>query len=193
MVHLRRNISTTPAVNSPSGISIDTPHGVDTLRGVVRLTVDGRGNFQNSPELKVIACAQLAHGVSRIVVDLQRCTSMDSTFMGMLSCVAARLEDGGGELHVVNAEGKNGELLRGLGLDEVFTVKDDGGILDRMTQQTDVAVQPVLKVDRSREDQRRICLEAHEALAEVTEKNAEQFREVIQLMRDESEPAPVAH
>ena len=124
---------------------------------------------------------------------------MDSTFMGMLSCVAGKLEDAGGCLHVVNAEGKNGELLRGLGLDEVFTVEDRTELVehgacaceDGVPEGMPLAAVP--KTDCNKQDQREICLEAHEALAAVHEGNAEKFRDVLHLMREECRPAKLAH
>ncbi len=134
-----------------------------------------------------------------MVVDLVRCSGMDSTFMGMLSCVACKLEDAGGCLHVVNAGGKNGELLRGLGLDEVFTVEDGTTLAEQETCACDGAATeavPHLAVPQtpcSKQDQREICLEAHEALANVQEANAEKFRDVIHLMREECRPTHLTH
>ena len=180
-------------VNPPSGISTGSQHGVTWL------TVDGKGHFQNSADLRAIVRTGLADGANRVVVDLIRCSGMDSTFRGMLSCVAVKLEDAGGCLHVVNAGGKNGELLRGLGLDEVFTVEDGtelaengacacpGGVPEA------VALTAVPKTGCTKQDQREICLEAHVALAEIHEANAEKFRDVITLMREECGSTRLAH
>jgi anti-anti-sigma regulatory factor len=169
-------------VNTPSGIS------TCTLHDVVWLTVEGRGSFQNSPELKLLVRQGVDQGKSRMVVDLIRCSGMDSTFMGMLSCVAIKLEDAGGCLHVVNAGVKNGGLLRGLGLDEVFTVEEgselvEDGACGAVPGEVGAPSAEVPRVACSKSDQRSICLEAHEALAAVKEANAEKFRDVIQLMK----------
>ncbi len=166
---------------------------------MVWLTVEGRGNFQNSAELKSLVRQGIEEGASRIVLDLERCSGMDSTFMGMLSCVAVKLEDAGGALHVVNAAGKNGELLRGLGLDEVFAVEDGMKLPQEDSPATGegeekpAVLSTVPRTPCNRQDQRAICLEAHEALAGIKDANAEKFRDVIQLMRQDKEPAQVAH
>lgn len=163
------------------------------------MTVDGRGHFQNSADLRLLVRTGIEDGSTRVVLDLIRCSGMDSTFMGMLSCVAGKLEDAGGCLHVVNAGGKNGDLLRGLGLDEVFTVEDGTAAVERLAGACagkitgDVRLGTVPKTERSREDQREICLEAHEALAGIQDSNAEKFRDVINLMREECQSAKVAH
>lgn len=177
-------------MNTPSGIS------TGTLHGVAWLTVQGRGTFQNSPDLRNLVREGLQTGTNRMVLDLLRCSGMDSTFMGMLSCLAVKLEDAGGCLHVVNAGGKNGELLRGLGLDEVFTVEDGTELVEHgacacgEVDPAKVELEAVPKSPCTRQDQKEICLEAHEALAEIKESNADKFRDVIQLMRQEVEPAP---
>lgn len=179
-------------MNSPSGIL------TGTLHGVVWLTVEGRGCFQNSPDLRAAVKSGIEEGANRMVVDLVRCSGMDSTFMGMLSCVAVKLEDAGGCLHVVNAGGKNGELLRGLGLDEVFTVEDGTELVENgacgcpPVAPEQVALEAVPKTACTKQDQRDICLEAHEALANLQESNEEKFREVITLMRKDACPTPVA-
>jgi anti-anti-sigma regulatory factor len=172
-------------VNTPSGIS------TGTLNGVAWLTVEGRGSFQNSAELRGLVRDGIAGGTSRMVLDLLRCSGMDSTFMGMLSCLALKLEDAGGCLQVVNAEGKNGELLRGLGLDELFTVEDGTGLVEAETGASprEAALEAVAKTPCTKADHREICLEAHEALAGLKETNAEKFRDVISLMRQQNHPA----
>ena len=130
-----------------------------------------------------------------MVLDLLRCSGMDSTFMGMLSCIAIKLEDAGGCLHVVNAGGKNGELLRGLGLDEVFKVENGMAGVDEVAccSKEEVPLEAVAKAACTASDQREICLQAHEALAGIQETNAEKFRDVISLMRQKSLKTEAAH
>lgn len=115
---------------------------------------------------------------------------MDSTFMGTLRCVSNRLLDADGWLHVTNAGGRNGESLRGLGLDQFFTVEDGMELARRETKglfpPENVAV-TVPRVDCSKGEQREICLEAHVALAAIDESNAVKFKDVITLMRQEAE------
>lgn len=193
MIHPTGGFSSPTTVNTPSGIS------TGSLHGVVWLTVDGRGSFQNSADLRTLVRTGIEGGSNRVVLDLIRCSGMDSTFMGMLSCVACKLEDAGGCLHVVNAIGKNGALLRGLGLDEVFTVEDGTKLVEHgacacagVVPEAG-ALTAVPKVECTKQDQKEICLEAHVALAGLDEANAEKFRDVIELMRQECGSAGVAH
>lgn len=153
------------------------------------LRLEGKGSFLNSPDLKAFASAQAARGVNRFVVDLQRCSGMDSTFMGTLSCVACRLEDAEGWLRVVNAAGRNGELLRGLGLDELFVVEDGTEGMRRLNAgmlagAESVELAAVPKLGCTKDERTGVCLEAHEKLAELDEANAVKFQDVIELMRE---------
>lgn len=159
--------------------------------GVVWLSLDGRGSFQNSPELKDFVNKGIRQDRKRFVLDLQRCQGMDSTFMGILSCVACKLEDAEGWLLVSNAAGRNGELLRGLGLDQVFTVEDGTELARRETHGAtaeSISGWDVPRKECSKGEQRDVCLEAHEALADIDPANADKFRDVINLMRREAQP-----
>jgi hypothetical protein len=126
-------------------------------------------------------------GGQRVIVDLAFCTGLDSTFMGMLACLSGRLEDSGGALHVIHAAGRNGELLRGLGLNEIFTVDDQEEHLPGAASAPECASLP--NDPCSRDERAEMCLECHEALVAADERNAPKFRDVIELMRNERRPA----
>ena len=64
---------------------------------LIWLRVEGKGCFQNSPMLKEFCVAMVERGALKIVVDLENCPVMDSTFMGVLSGIACRLADKGDE------------------------------------------------------------------------------------------------
>lgn len=144
------------------------------------LQVVGKGSHVNGPLLKAYVRERALEGGS-VVIDLAECTGMDSSFMGMLAGLAGWLETVGGQLRVVNAGGRNGELLRGLGLDAVFPVQDGCGEFRGINPEcVSVEGDPGGRAERA-----RVCLEAHEALARVDDRNAEKFRDVIELMRAE--------
>jgi anti-sigma B factor antagonist len=156
--------------------------------GQVWLRIDGRGSHQNACELKAAVQQQIeSQGGQRVIVDLSFCTGMDSTFMGTLRCISSRLDGAGGALHVIHAAGRNSELLRGLGLDQMFTVDDQDEHLAPGTRAPELA--PLHAAPSGKQERTAVCLESHEALAAVDEKNAAKFRDVIDLMRGELRPA----
>ena len=91
------------------------------------IKVVGRGSFQNSGCLKAFYQQLLKEGVSRFVVDLDACTYLDSTFLGILLGLGLKLKEAGnGLLHILNANPRNMELLRNLGLDRLINIQGSG-------------------------------------------------------------------
>ena len=158
------------------------------VNGRVWVRIQGKGSHQNSPELKAFVQDRVqSSGGQRVIVDLSFCTGMDSTFMGTLTCISGRLGEAGGSLHIIHAAGRNGELLRGLGLDEIFTVDDGEEHLPEPAVAPACAAVPAAVC--SKQERTEICLESHEALAAADQRNATKFRDVIELMRAERQPA----
>jgi len=161
------------------------------------MRVDGRGTFQNSVEVKRCFQSVIAEGTKDFVIDLERCPTMDSTFLGTLTGAALNLREScGGGLSILNANARNQTLLTELGLHHILDLDIDGTAwlverakvsaeLERCEGQTD----PVC-----REEQAQQVLEAHEALVEVNPANECRFRDVIQFLQDEliAQPKPVS-
>ncbi|MBR2144534.1 MAG: STAS domain-containing protein, partial [Akkermansia sp.] len=61
---------------------------------------NSRGSFVNSPSLKSIAEKYISRGGKVIVVDLEICPGVDSTFMGTLAGLARKLMGTGGVLQI---------------------------------------------------------------------------------------------
>jgi anti-sigma B factor antagonist len=90
----------------------------------VYVKVKGKGSFQNSPALKEFARETFERGHRNYVVDLAECPVMDSTFMGTLAGIALRLrESDTGSLLVCNVNERNSDLLRNLGLNNLFKIE----------------------------------------------------------------------
>ena len=122
-------------------------------------------------------------GHREFVVDLRDCPVMDSTFMGTLAGIALRLREiGQGTLHVTNLNERNGDLLRNLGLDQLFVV-DLCGIAP------DGANQPVTPINSDpgsdREAQAQTMLDAHEALVEASPENLTKFKDVLEYLKQD--------
>ena len=105
---------------------------VGMIGRVFWMRVEGKGTFQNSIQAKTAFQSIMARGVRNLVVDLDRCPMMDSTFLGMLTGAAlsvktatpAPVNDEG--LSVVNANQRNIQLLTSLGLDNILNLDLDG-------------------------------------------------------------------
>ena len=161
--------------------------------GVAWLRVEGRGSFQNSCELKDFARRRLEKGDSIVLVDLEECTYMDSTFMGTLTGIACRLEsESGKRLEIVSPSTRARELLENLGLDQILRIHpgnesvngmDWAAIRGVMAEQ--LFPESFTDLGQAKLKKAEVMLEAHKALAACNSKNDARFRDVILLVEKE--------
>ena len=120
-------------------------------------------------------------GHREFVVDLKNCPVMDSTFMGTLAGMALRLREiGQGHLHVINLNERNCDLLKNLGLDQLFVMESPSA--------KSVAAEGERSIDgelTGREERARTMLEAHEALVEADPENITKFKDVLDYLKQD--------
>jgi len=167
---------------------------VGTVGRVFWMRVDGRGTFQNSLQAKKVLQRVIDKGMSNLVVDLERCPMMDSTFLGMLTGTALNLrEAGGGTLSVLNANQRNLQLLTSLGLDHILELDRDGCLWTEERKQAGSALEHCAEVSAAcKEAQTQHVLSAHQSLAEVSDANECRFHDVIEFLEKELEASTSA-
>ena len=155
---------------------------VGTALKTVWIRVEGKGSFLNSTGLKEFAREMTNRGYREFVVDLKSCPVMDSTFMGTLAGISLRLKElGQGQLQVINLNDRNRDLLTNLGLDRLFTL--DQRPAAAISQEA--AQQPLEPVAADKMTQAQTMLEAHEACVEANPKNAAQFKDVLEYLKQD--------
>jgi len=89
------------------------------------LVVAVRGDLDlfTAPDLKQSLTEAIEGGTTRIVVDLDEATSIDSTTLGVLIAAVKRLRIRGGDLAVVCTDPRIAKTFEITGLDEVFGVR----------------------------------------------------------------------
>jgi anti-anti-sigma regulatory factor len=151
--------------------------------------VVGRGSFQNSGCLKVFYQQLLKEGVMRFVVDLDACTYLDSTFLGILLGLGLKLKEAGnGLLHILNANPRNLELLRNLGLDRLINIQGASGNGSgpgslNGVEQGHLEEMPCPVPTRA--EAAPTILEAHENLMEFDPRNVPKFKDVVEFLRED--------
>lgn len=156
---------------------------VGIFPGYSWIRCEGKGSFLNSPIVKSFGDERIAAGENLLVVDLGGCTGMDSTFMGTLAGLAARISVKSGEMHVAEAGERNRASLEDLGLDFMMVIDppaaDWRGRLDEIRS----GLRPRDKqgalpsIDRARH-----VLEAHKTLSSVNDSNARVFENVVETL-----------
>ena len=98
------------------------------FESLVWIRPEGRGTFQISPAIKEFGESQVAAGERHLVIDLEACTGMDSTFMGMLAGLGMLLrKKDGGRLCVLGTSVKTRALLEELGLGHLMEIEPESG------------------------------------------------------------------
>lgn len=174
------------AVTAPSTIL------VGRIGKLFWLRVEGRGTFQNSVQVKKALQAVVANGTHDLVVDLERCPMMDSTFLGTLTGAALNLrEKNGGSLSVLNANARNLQLLSDLGLDHIMDVDSIGTAwpVERQMACAQLATCGEKGASCKMEHTQHV-LQAHKTLAEMSNTNEGRFSDVIHFLEKELEEQP---
>jgi anti-sigma B factor antagonist len=169
------------------------------------IRVVGRGSFQNSGCLKAFYQQLLKEGVRRFVVDLDACTYLDSTFLGILLGLGLKLrEAGNGLLHILNANPRNLELLRNLGLDRLISIdgapapaannngtgnraktNGQGPGAERLAGMSNEQMEEMPCPVPTRAEAAPTILEAHENLMDFDPRNVPKFKDVVEFLRED--------
>lgn len=149
------------------------------------LQVKGRGTFQTSAGMKEYTRRMIQRGHRAFIIDLASCELMDSTFMGTMAGIALRLREiGSGSLTVLNANPRNHMLLENLGLDHLFSFDLPAGVRSAPAQAAQETLPPAISDEAT---QHATILSAHEALVEADPENVERFKDVLELLKQETQ------
>lgn len=155
---------------------------VDPYANPVLVRITGRASFLNSASLKEFFATMIRQGRTSLAVDFNQCTSMDSTFLGVLAGAALELrrQTPPGNLVLVRINERNLELIRNLGMHRLATV-DPGG----QVAESGVAGQPLTEQMRTEIERTRLVLEAHENLLQADPGNAARFQDLLTFLRNQ--------
>lgn len=154
---------------------------VDASSDPVAIRIEGRASFQNSACLNDFFNELITRGSTRFVMDFNNCTSMDSTFLGVLAGVALQLRKQVplGSLVLCRMAPRNLELVRNLGLHRLLTV--DTEIVD-----VNLNVKEALPCapDKGELESARLVLSAHENLVAADQANLAKFQDVLAFLKN---------
>jgi len=154
---------------------------VDAACDPVVIRIEGRASFQNSGSLQQFFAEMKRQSRVRFVIDFQACTSMDSTFLGVLAGAALELRKPtvAGSLVLCRVGERNLELIRNLGLHRLLIVDDGSG--EAQLRGGGTALAPQAKMNEL--ESARLVLAAHENLVAVDEGNRAKFQDVLSFLK----------
>lgn len=144
--------------------------------------VYNKASYLNCDPLRKFFEEQSKSGQKRFVVDFKNCSSMDSTFLGILVSVALKIRslDNGGSMILLNLRGRNLETVCNLGIHQITEVSseevNDLGQLEQLCQNSSgdtVSSETIYK--------------AHKALMNLNDKNLKVFSDVVSFLEQKKE------
>jgi len=161
---------------------------VGVFDGFTWIRCEGKGSFVISPVLKECADARIAAGERCLVVDLEACTGMDSTFMGQLASFSARLSKLGAAdgVQIAGAGERNRGSLEDLGLDCLLAIDPPAALWRGRVAELRAALEPyhMGRLPGLQERAKHI-LDAHKTLAATSDDNARKFAGVVGILEKE--------
>ena len=145
--------------------------------GVARMRGVGRGTCKLG-----VGFSRWIDQLKSVMLDLSGCSSLDSTFMGLMVTLA-RQSRGRCALLVVNATPEHHSLLDGIGVMRVWRYVDQP-VIDLTWQNLASAADGATTLD---ERTRKLILAAHETLIELDQANEPKFRDVVDMLKAEDQ------
>lgn len=149
---------------------------------IVIVRVVGRATLDLSPQLKILANYMNSKDFSpNYIMDLEECSTMDSTFMGVLATMAMhQIACRKDRLIVMNANSTTRRQMDTLGLKHVLNIRQVPDATPPITGQVDFKMAEPVEV--SRLEQIAHMIESHEALIDMNSGNKVKFDGVLQLL-----------
>lgn len=142
--------------------------------------VQGRGSYKVSGAMKKFAASILDQGKAVLIIDLEQCVGMDSTFMGMLAGISQRLQkESGRKVILTGVSKKLNHLMTTLGINRLVDIQ---GELPPVSSGDLEDLEPS---GESPLDSANTMLEAHETLVEIDDDNRLRFQDVLDYLRED--------
>lgn len=155
---------------------------VDAGTTPVIVKVVGRANYLNCRPLADFFEKMLAQNKLEFSLHLGACTSMDSTFLGIITSLAIRLaqKHKGGFIRLYQLSERNLELVHNMGLDRILSVE-----IGDLPQHNSLSTEQALPLRPWEAAHPELILKAHQALVAIHEANKHQFQDLLTFLQRE--------
>lgn len=143
----------------------------------------GRATFAAAPDFQSAIEAIINDQPARIIMDLEQCQLMDSTFLGVLTGGAIKFRQSARttvSIELFNANGRVAGLIESLGVKQFFT--EHGNLLELPG---DVHARRVSFQNTNKLNLKETSLAAHEQLMQLNEANKLKFAELTRTLKED--------
>ena len=144
--------------------------------------VSNKASYLNCEPLRKFFEEQTKSGQKRFIIDFKTCTSMDSTFLGILVSVALEIRSNqdGGSMILLNLTGRNLETLCNLGIHQITEVcSEEINDLEQLENLAQNQGESSVQSDT--------VYKAHKALMNLNDKNLKVFSDVVNYLEQKKE------
>lgn len=149
--------------------------------------VIGQGTCQISPAFKCLLAELHDKGFGSVIIDLDQCPMVDSTFIGVLAKSADLFKSSDSPCALVlhHANNRVSRSITSLGVDSLFTFS----VADNDSLPQDAAFSEFVRQNHNPANQKSdVCqtsIEAHSALSDMNEENKKKFQHVLDFLKDD--------
>ncbi|MAS95941.1 MAG: hypothetical protein CMO55_22275 [Verrucomicrobiales bacterium] len=184
------SVEKVPVAKTSRIVSAESTILVGCFGSVAWVRVEGAANYENAGCIRDFLTGRFEKGWRQFVVDLEDCRGIDSTFIGILYRLAAKVSetDSGGSVEVINPGERNAKSISKLGLDSLIKIDREGS---RWKEERELVAKNLTKpyhcAPLEKKEKTQLVLEAHEALLAANEENRSRFCDVVEFLRQDLE------
>lgn len=135
--------------------------------------IHGKGTFKIAPDFKAFVEQMIKKNVRGILIDLYSCETLDSTFIGTITSLTLKYRKS--RIRLFNVSKHIHCILKNLGLLSVLDIFREENI--------DTAkFENISATNSSKVEIADLMLDAHETLASLNDKNAAEFKNVVEML-----------
>lgn len=158
-----------------------TSYAVASGGNAFLVLVSGRATYTTCRAFGDFLEAAPQSGRRTLIIDLENCTGIDSTVLGLIAGAATDFRKIGGEVYLQHAKGRIRDVITNLGLPELLTLLPEDEQLP--------AAAALLSVQMEQHCVGPACnsaiLHAHETLMAANPENIARFKDVVAFMRED--------
>jgi len=138
--------------------------------------IHGKGTFKLAPDFKNFVEQEIKKNMRGILVDLYSCETLDSTFIGTITSLTIKYRnENNRRIRLFNVSKHIRSILKNLGLLNVLDIYND-------ENDGSAKFKNIIKKEHSKVEIADLMLDAHETLASLNEKNAAEFKNVVEML-----------
>ncbi|MBR5901980.1 STAS domain-containing protein [bacterium] len=147
--------------------------------GTAYVRIFGRGTFQVMADFRNFVQKSLDSGLA-VLIDLSECETLDSSFIGTLVALSMKSKKNGECLiKIFNVSEHVKNILTTLGLMDILDIRDAAPLEDGDFSTLQSTVHDKVEITN-------LMLDAHLTLSEINERNALEFKDVVEFLRHQS-------